>query len=219
MRVKSSVLLFLLLLPVRGEDGCPASQWKCGDICQRHANQCECGGEDIYYSEEMWCCHTERCKKEKKIPYSRFLYVSCEGAAVPLTEPCQGGKHHRKCPKETGITRRPELINACNTEEIKGNISISQTTQTVTKSGITKITENKETTTADNEAPTDNHGDKKFLILGLCIGAGIIGATFIVTFAVCFYISRRYSYDNLHLGDLKRWWNDLKTIHGWVKGV
>ena len=200
MTVKSSVLLFLLFLPVRGEDGCPASLWKCGDICQRHGSQCECGGKDLYYSEEMWCCHTERCKKEKKIPNSRFLYVSCEGAAVSLTEPCQGGKHHRKCPKETGITRSHELISACNTEETKENISISQTTQTVPKARITKITEGPiQTGTRQNEGTTTIYPRGPSLkVDNLTIVSLVAGALFVVIIAACcglkLYKSRKRSH-------------------------
>ena len=116
MRGESVFLILLLLLPTRGDDSCSSTMWKCGDICLKHEYHCECGGKELNYSEDMWCCYTENCKSEKSKLFFGFLYisrVSCEGAAVSLTEPCQAGTHHRKCPAETGITRKHNSNISC----------------------------------------------------------------------------------------------------------
>ena len=117
MRVESVFLILLLILPTRGDDSCSSNMWKCGDICLRNEYQCECGGKELNYAEDMWCCYTENCKSEKSnflFGFNYISHVSCEGAAVSLTEPCQGGMHHRKCPAETGITRKHNSNGICN---------------------------------------------------------------------------------------------------------
>ena len=117
--MESVFLILLLILPSRGDDSCSSMMWKCGDICLRNEYQCECGGKELNYAEDMWCCYTGNCKSEKSnfLGFNYISHVSCEGAAVSLTEPCQGGMHHRKCPAETGITRKHNSNGICNSKK------------------------------------------------------------------------------------------------------
>ena len=187
MIVESAFLVVLLLLPARGDDGCASDQWKCGDICQRHEIKCDCGGSEFSYSDHMWCCNTETCTWEKS-PSFGYILASCEGAAVSLTEPCQGGRNQGKCPAETGITRIHYSNSTCNLiKETEENEPIPTTTEATNNK---EKAQTKETTTTN--ANRQSIEDKNLTIILIVAGALL----FLVIAACCslkLYKSKRRS--------------------------
>ena len=58
-RIKTSFLLFLLLLPgqSRAMDGCMYGEaWSCGGVCIGLGTECKCGDSSFFAWEGKWCC-------------------------------------------------------------------------------------------------------------------------------------------------------------------
>lgn len=100
-RVRMYGGLLLLLLhhhPVTSMDGCPGEdEYLCVDTCLHKWNTvCLCGGQEVD-SYIQWCCPTAPCTSN----------VSCPGALLPLTSPCNGACNFH--PEDQGRDTRSHI--------------------------------------------------------------------------------------------------------------